>query len=113
MTEFDIYDIGSRVKEIDAGLHVVWDRSKAKHVVYHEAKYGLEHVMDNPFRILDGRLLQRIRMIDTGRGDHNQLREIDEHNERLKRSQDNSFENDTHEMSKEAARAVLHDLGVA
>lgn len=106
----DIYFVGERIQELDARLSLVWNYDTHKHEVW----YAGSMVMENPFRILDGRLVERLRMIDRQtRTDYDPARQIRERNEFVRRSYQNSANDNIHEAAKECARGIQHDIGVA
>lgn len=108
--EADIYHIGERIQELDSRLSLVYNRDTHKHEVW----YAGAMVLENPFRILDGRLVERLRMIDRQtRTDYDPVRQLKERNERVKKSHENTRRDLAHEGAKECLRGVLHDQGVA
>lgn len=111
MTEFDSYDIGVRVKEIDPDLSVTWDWKTKNHKVFWKGEF----IMGNPYPALDARLLTKIREIDTWsrQFSYDPGRVVRDSEEAQERAYNKKVEELSTNLATEALGAVKHDLGVA
>lgn len=100
----DVYEIESRLLEIDPELMLSFNRENGNYNVYHKNQF----VMEWP-RPLDARLLVHMRKIDIRRG-YDPLKEIDDHNEKLEKSIDRDRFNHIEAVAKDYHRQIANEL---
>lgn len=84
------YDITRRLREYDPALFVVWNGKRRKYEVHSLSHIGNTYACDAPNNRLDARIEEEIRRGDIRvRGDAI-FREVDDHNDYLERSIQNS-----------------------
>lgn len=79
----DLFDISARLKSIDDGYYIVYDKARSKYEV-HNSKRGESLQLVLPFEALDARTVQYVQMTRIENIDRI-AKEIDIHNERLDR----------------------------
>lgn len=73
VVDSDILGICKRIQEIDPALRLVWNQTKERFEVWRKHPLGDQFIfrVENPdgsFRPLDGRVIERLHLIDTHRG---------------------------------------------
>ncbi|MCL2176803.1 MAG: hypothetical protein FWB72_02495 [Firmicutes bacterium] len=78
----DLFDVSSRIKEIDSGYFVVYNARESRYEVHHSGQYGNTLALVVPYSKLDARtilLTNKSRVENKAR----LLKEMQKHNEQL------------------------------
>lgn len=101
----DVYDVGRRIREIDDTLFIVWNCLRRRYEVHCLEHRPSTFAWEVPWPILDARTLEKAQENRVGRISVSQwLREMDENNERVDRSNERDFENYTQSFAREHRR---------
>lgn len=95
------YDMGNRLREYDPGMFVVWNSKRQQYEIHTLSNRGNTFAVNVPDNRLDGRLEEKVRRGDIRTRGMQVFREIDEHNERLERSKEQSRKNDLKGIAEE------------
>jgi len=82
----DMYDICSRLKEIDAGYYVMFDGRRERFEVHHKGQRGNTLCVVLPYDRLDARTVTHVRRTRTTRL-REVIKEMDRENARLEREE--------------------------
>jgi hypothetical protein len=85
----DCYDLTRLLREYDEQLFLVWDVRRQKYEIHSLGNQGLTYACDVPNNRLDSRVLTELRRGDLRLRGEKIFREIDEHNEYVRKSAEN------------------------
>lgn len=79
--EHDLFDVAARLKAIDDGYFVVYDKSKHRFEVHNRRQRGSTFALSVPYPCLDARTVELVRKTRAENA-HRLFREMEEENER-------------------------------
>lgn len=100
----DVYNIEERLQEFNPNLSLEFNKSNGNYIVYFKDQYVMEWQ-----RPLDARLLQHMYKIDSHRG-YDALKEIDEYNDKLDKSNERDRYNYIEAVAKDYKKQISKDL---
>lgn len=95
------YDMDRRLRDYDPGMFIVWNSKRQQYEVHTLSNRGNTFAVPVPDNRLDARLEEKVRRGDIRTRGMAPFREIEEHNERLERSKEQSRKNDLKGIAEE------------
>lgn len=99
----DLFGIAKRLKRIDDGYFLVYNRATKKYEVHNSKNIGNTLSLVSPFETLDIRLVHLVRKTRVERSVE-LIKEMDEQNERLEKSKNAEIKDNANERLKDALR---------
>lgn len=111
LVQGDLYDIASRIKSIEEGYFIVFNRRNNKYEVHSTFNRGWDtYCFTVPYQRLDARTLQLCRETNVAMRGDSIVKDMDEHNARLDESNQKNFRRTIEDASLETADMVAFGL---